>query len=265
MTKRGAARGQPSLRCCIFTDHRPHFIFIIRLRRHRSRDNSAQTTHSSKNSAVWVCPVHSPQTNGAILVFCKPPIRFICTFHTYQRFYITSVSDYMWVWAGCRVRRTYGGCGGWARDHCFTRCSHMCKPETTGPDLQTFSNCVVATEAGIFEEISEKLAAENQVLLGHFAWIIARETPPHQRPLSDGHLNVFWRDTAGTLDETDGQFPLPTFIPVIGLILSVSMSFSSVITNLLSDSTLCDECVYCPSAGAVWNQVWMKHVGTCRL
>lgn len=108
MTKRGAARGQPSLRCCIFTDHRPHFIFIIRLRRHRSRDNSAQTTHSSKNSAVWVCPVHSPQTNGAILVFCKPPIRFICTFHTYQRFYITSVSDYMWVWAGCRVRRTYG-------------------------------------------------------------------------------------------------------------------------------------------------------------
>lgn len=72
----------------------------------RSRDNSAQTTHSSKNSAVWVCPVHSPQTNGAILVFCKPPIRFICTFHTYQRFYITSVSDYMWVWAGCRVRRT---------------------------------------------------------------------------------------------------------------------------------------------------------------
>lgn len=152
MTKRGAARGQPSLRCCIFTDHRPHFIFIIRLRRHRSRDNSAQTTHSSKNSAVWVCPVHSPQTNGAILVFCKPPIRFICTFHTYQRFYITSVSDYMWVWAGCRVRRTYGGCGGWARDHCFTRCSHMCKPETTGPDLQTFSNRICGDRSRYFWE-----------------------------------------------------------------------------------------------------------------
>lgn len=183
-------------------------------------------------------------------------ISYISTFLHYISFRLhVSVS-----WLSCKE-----DCGGWARDHCFTRCSHMCKPETTGPDLQTFSNCVVATEAGIFEEISEKLAAENQVLLGHFAWIIARETPPHQRPLSDGHLNVFWRDTAGTLDETDGQFPLPTFIPVIGLILSVSTSFSSVITNLLSDSTLCDECVYCTSAGAVWSQVWMKHVGTCRL
>lgn len=36
-------------------------------------------------------------------------------------------------------------------------------------DQTSFSNCVVATEAGIFEEISGKLAAENQVLLGHFA------------------------------------------------------------------------------------------------
>lgn len=264
MTKRGAARGQPSLRCCIFTDHRPHFIFIIRLRRHRSRDNSAQTTHSSKNSAVWVCPVHSPQTNGAILVFCKPPIRFICTFHTYQRFYITSVSDYMWVWAGCRVRRTYGAVEAEPETtalHAVLTCVNLKPLDQTSRHFQT---AFVATEAGIFEKISGKLAAENQVLLGHFAWIIARETPPHQRPLSDGHLNVFWRDTAGTLNETDGQFPLPTFIPVIGLILSVSTSFSSVITNLLSDSTLCDECVYCPSAGAVWNQVWMKHVGTCR-
>lgn len=28
--------------------------------------------------------------------------------------------------------------------------------------------------------------------------MIARETPPHQRPLSDGLLNVFWRDTVGS-------------------------------------------------------------------
>lgn len=32
-----------------------------------------------------------------------------------------------------------------------------------------FQTVFVATETGIFEEISEKLAAENQVLLGHFA------------------------------------------------------------------------------------------------
>lgn len=44
----------------------------------------------------------------------------------------------------------------------------------------------------------------------------------------------------GTLRETDGQFPLPILILVIGLILSVSMSFSSVMTDLLSDTTLCD-------------------------